>query len=716
MPRRRVVSVDDRTTLATGRVEFTLDARDPTPPRAVTSIGQTLKATPWSEHGRRTLTLKTSTGQVEVVQAVRRVSRDGLELYSPTHQWASALDVAAVPGNELEGMLAANVDLANPDERLAVARFYVEAGLYPRAAAVLDGVKRDFPELGGRADEAVEGAKAAYGAAALAEILALRSAGADATARSRAELFPVAEVPPEIGREVEAVRRDYAEADDRAATARVLFDMLHGELPDADAARFAPYRPELAEAIAAGTVDRLDPFLAFADDATLPAADRLALAYSGWALGAGGASTDPDRAAGLWRARRLLGETLAATDATRAGRLRDDLAGVESVDVPTVRGLVERLRPWVETDHPRPAGPAPTEPFTLRCAAGFGADAVPGGPPAYSVALPPGYSRDRFAPVLVVLGPYGKDPAAGVRFWGANAGGAGAAARGYVVVSPDLSGTLAREVAGGADGTRHPYGEAQLEAVRAVVEDVRRRFAVDPDRCYLAGHWSGGDAALDVALELPDLFAAAAVFCGRTHKFTNVLNPNAAACPLYVVGGQIDRDVADTIAPQLREMMIAGDDVTYVEYFGRGLELFGEEVPRVLDWFGRHVRTTYPKEIEAVVLRPAGRRKAWVRTGPLPPSVLAAGRNPGPGRAGGLSVEATAREGNRVAVQCGAKPVTVWLAPGLIDYGAPVDLRANGRRVRVGEGGFLRPELAPLLDDLRDRADRRRTYTTRLEL
>ena len=575
VPRKRVASVDDRTTLATGRVEFVLDARDPAPPRAITSIGQTLKATPWSGHGRRTLTLKTSTGQVEVVQAVRRVSRDGLELFSPTHQWSSALDVAAVPVNELEAMLAANVDLANPDERLAVARFYVEAGMYPRAAAVLDGVKRDFPELGGRVDEAVAGAKAAYGAAALAEIVALRSAGADATARSVADLFPVAEVPPEIAREVESVRRDYAEADDRAATARVLFDMLHGELQGADAARFAPYRPELADAILPGTVDRLDPFLAFADDATLPAADRLALAYSGWALGAGGASTDPDRAAGLWRARRLLGEVLAATDATRAGRLRDELAGVESVDVPTVRGLAERLRPWVETDHPLPAGLSPTEPFALRCAPGFGADAVPGGPPAYSVALPPGYSRDRLAPALIVLGPYGRDPAEGVKFWGVNTAGGGpqpraATARGYVVVCPDLTGTLSRDIAGGADATRHPYGQAQLEAVRAVVEDVRRRFAVDPDRCYLAGHWSGGDAALDVALELPDLFAAAAVFCGRTHKFTNVLNPNAAACPLYVVGGQIDRNTAAAVAPQLREMMIAGDDVTYVEYFGRG--------------------------------------------------------------------------------------------------------------------------------------------------
>ena len=386
--------------------------------------------------------------------------------------------------------------------------------------------------------------------------------------------------------------------------------------------------------------------------------------------------------------------------------------------MPDVRGLAERLRPWLEADHPPPTVTAPTAPFEVRCAPGFGADAVPGGPPRYVACLPPGYSPDRLWPVLVALGPYGRDPAEAVRFWGVDdAGGSPrakhATARGLVVIAPDLSGTLARRVAGGAEATRHPYGDAQLEAVRAVVEDARRRFAVDSDRCYLAGHWSGGDAAFDVALELPDLFAAAAVFCGRTHKFTNVLNPNAADCPLYVVGGQIDRNTPAVIAPQLREMMIAGDDVTYVEFFGRGRETFPEEVPRVLDWFGRHVRQTYPKAIEATVLRPAGRRRAWVESGPLPRSVLAAGRNPGRGRAVGMTYDAQVKEGNRVVVNCRVKPVTVWLAPELVDYEQPVEVRVNGRRA---SRDFLRPEPGPLLDDLRARADRRRTYVNRLEL
>ena len=717
VPRRRVAAVDDTTTLATGRVEFVLDDREPSPPRAVTSIGEVSNASDWSDRGRRTLTLKTSTGQIEVVQAVRSISRDGLDLYSPTHEWRSALDVSEVPADELEAMIAAHVDLTNPDDRLAAARFYVEAGLYPRAGAVLEGVRRDFPELADRVDAAVQEAQTAFGAAALREILALRDAGADGLARRAATVFPEFGPDPAIIRQVEEIRADYETLDRRAGMARVLFDGLHAELDDANRDRFAPYRPELAGAIAPGTVDRLDPFLQFADDDSLPPADRLALAYSGWALGAGGARTDPGRATALWRARRLLTEFLAATDATRADALREQLAGLEGADVPAVRGLVPYLRPWLETGAPEPGDTTVAGPFPVRCAAGFGADDLPGGQPGYSVVLPPGYSPDRLHPVLVAVGPYGSSPAAGAAFWGVGGpdGRPGPAPRrGFVVVCPDLAATTrTASAAGGIDGVGHPYGEAQLRAVKAVVEDARRRFAVDPDRCYLAGHWSGGDAALDLGLELPDLFAGVAAFCGRTHKFTNVLEPNAAMCPLYVVGGQIDRDVIDNNDSQLRDMMVAGADVTYVEYFGRGTERYAEEVPNVLDWFLRHRRDPYPQAIDARVLRPAGRRKWWVETGPLPDRTLAAGRNPGRGRASALSVEATARDGNRVAVQCGAKPLTVWLAPELIDYDAKVDLRVNGRRaVR----DFLRPELAPLLDDLKARADRRMTFTTRLDL
>ncbi|MEM9702957.1 MAG: hypothetical protein AAF907_11000, partial [Planctomycetota bacterium] len=413
---------------------------------------------------------------------------------------------------------------------------------------------------------------------------------------------------------------------------------------------------------------------------------------------------------------RLVREALSATDGLRAESLVARLETLEEVDALGVRSVIPLIRPWRETAIPTPHPSGLVGPFSVQCDERFGAVGVPSGPPSYTVVLPPGYHPDRLYPTLVVFGPYRMGDAGGATFWGAKrAGGAmipgPATTRGMVVLSLDLEATTGRppDSSGG-----HPFGDEQVRAVSGVVEDARRRFALDPDRCYLTGHWDGGDAAIDIGLARPDLFAAVAAVGGRTKKFAAGLEPNAAHCPLYLVGGQLDprgpvRRGDD--AERLRNFMKRGYDVTYVEYFGRGRELYGEETPRILDWFATHRRDAMPKEIDARVLRPAASRKWWVKAGRLPDAVLASGRNPGRARMSSTTIDAEARDGNLLTVRCGAKPVTVWLNPELIDYGAKVDLRINGRR---SYRDFLRPEVAPLIEDLRDRADRTMTFTSKL--
>ena len=717
--RRNVADSDPSAELGSGRVRFTLNPGDPEPPREMSYVGTLRRASPFSPHGRRTLTVGTADGETEVVQMVKELSSEGLELISPSVLWRSALDVSAVPPEQLAAMIATDVDPENPDDRLAVVRFYTEAGLLTRAGAELDGVRRDFPELSAAADAAADALRAAVGAGLLADLLVRQAAGQHATVRRALAGFPTAAVPPETARRINDLRAEYADLDRRIGLARVRFDMLHGGLEEENRDRFAPYRPEIAAAIGEETVGRLDPFLQFADDDSLPAAERLALAYSGWAAGPGGATTDIEAAAGLWRARRLLGEYLAATDPLRAAALADELAGLESADVLAVRSVVPRLRPWLETNAPAPGPGGLTGPFVVTCDRGFAADAAGGGPPSYSVVLPPEYDPDRPYPSLVVLCPYGTGAEPGARFWGVRTAGGDdrvgpATAAGYVVIAVDLEPTAGRP-AGGRGG--HPYGDAQVEAVAEIVEDARRRFALDPDRCCLTGHWSGADAAVDVALSRPDLFACAAVVGGRLRKFADVLERNAVFCPLYVVGGQLDPAGPVRDASTLKSLMYPGGgidhDVTYVEYFGRGRELFAEEVPRMLDWFAVHRRTPYPSEFEAAALRPSASRRWWVEAGRFPDAVLAAGQNPGRGRAVPLTVEAEVRDRTRVRVKCGAKPVTVLLSPELIDYQQRIDVRINTRRATRG---FLKPDVRVLIEDLRAHADRSRTYTSKLSL
>jgi hypothetical protein len=56
--------------------------------------------------------------------------------------------------------------------------------------------------------------------------------------------------------------------------------------------------------------------------------------------------------------------------------------------------------------------------------------------------------------------------------------------------------------------------EARGRAVLDVLDDVRRRFPVDPDRTYITGISGAGHAASSVAFALPELFGGVIAICG----------------------------------------------------------------------------------------------------------------------------------------------------------------------------------------------------------
>ncbi len=66
--------------------------------------------------------------------------------------------------------------------------------------------------------------------------------------------------------------------------------------------------------------------------------------------------------------------------------------------------------------------------------------------------------------------------------------------------------------------------------VLRVMADVRRAYAVDPDRVYLTGLSMGGEGAWHIGLRHPDLFAAVVPVCGITDARQWI---GAAAAPLF---------------------------------------------------------------------------------------------------------------------------------------------------------------------------------------
>ena len=76
----------------------------------------------------------------------------------------------------------------------------------------------------------------------------------------------------------------------------------------------------------------------------------------------------------------------------------------------------------------------------------------------------------------------------------------------------------------------------------AALRDACRRFSIDVDRVYLTGHGIGGDAAWDIAIAHPDLWAGVIPIVAVADKFVGRYAKNAQYVAWYIVAGELDGD------------------------------------------------------------------------------------------------------------------------------------------------------------------------------
>ena len=72
--------------------------------------------------------------------------------------------------------------------------------------------------------------------------------------------------------------------------------------------------------------------------------------------------------------------------------------------------------------------------------------------------------------------------------------------------------------------------------LRGVIEEIQRRFAVDPKRIYVTGYSSGGAMSHRLALEHADLIAGIASMAGRTYYDPNACHPTQPVNVLQIHG------------------------------------------------------------------------------------------------------------------------------------------------------------------------------------
>jgi predicted esterase len=698
--KKRVRNVEEAV-VDPGMERIRIPQRVPDGGRVVAGVGSILGTTPFDEYGRRVLTLATASGKLDVVQGITEITPrwtrvQGIQTEKPL-QLDMRLATTSIPRDILERVIAKHVDPTSSDERLRVVRLLMQAGRYDDARATLDGVLASFPELADLAQERKTLGRLAS-RQLLDEILARAKVGQDRLAVSLLESFPVDHADGELLEEVREERDAYRERRERAATIVASLRDRTTKL-EADVAKEATAAvDEIQRELSLGALDRFATFERVGLDDELPADRAVAIALSGWLQGAASGESNLKLALSALRLRNQIREYVAAPTEPARATILERMRREEAFSVATLASLTASMRPPVVPPPPRSPGL-----YELEVAGPDGA------PIRCLVQLPPEYDPLRRYPAVVTLHASWSTPLNQVEWWAGMPGADGvrqgqAARHGTIVIAP----AWARE-----HQTAYEYSAREHAAVLMSLRAAMRSFSIDTDRVFLTGHSGGGDAAWDIALAHPDLWAGLIAIVPTAGRFVTHYWPNASDLPLYVVGGELDRFRLQQNAVDLDRYFSKGYDVTYVEYRGRGHEHFSDDMLRIFDWMSRKRRNFFPKEFSVVSFRPWDRFFWWLEfEGPPQKTVVLPEQWPPTTGSRPLSIEAKKMVTNTINVRCGAETVRLWLSPDLVDFAQPLAVTIDGQKVHKTAPVA---DAAVLLEDLRLRSDRQHPFWAVIE-
>ena len=662
-----------------------------------------VSAGPWDENGRRTFSYLSPTrgGRVvRMVQALNELGPATCKFRGVDEFWQGLTLTNQLPHRTVIDLIYRGAAKTNVSERTKLCRFLIQAEWYPEALAELDKLAKDFPETREMTRNTRQNILGLQAQANLAEIQVRRAAQQPRDVAARLRAFATRGTPADVA---VAVRTQLDELKSAEADDHALADDLQRAAAELSPDLQKETRPALAEILRTLTEapdaarPRLAPFRkADADPAQKPYA-RFALALSGWALGPDAAVADLPAAEVFWEARGHVLAYLRSRD--EPGRV-DALAALQSqtlppdnrpLDLDTVNRLARQLPPPLRGDDDTPG-----KARICRVLDDPNAE-----PTEYTVLLPPEYHPTRTYPAVVALhDEKGMDSA--IEWWGPEA-----TRRGYIVIAPEYN---------TVNPPAYRYSATEHAAVELALRDARKRFAIDGDRVYLGGQGlMGGNMAWDFGLGHPDLFAGVAPISGIPAKHALAYHnlkkfANDRRVPLYIALGDLAGD-GGAVLDMAKDMITRNFNVTYVEYFRRGLDNLPEEAPFVFDWMGTLRRDPAPKQFAACSARECDDRFFGIVVrefvagrAPAPEGVDPQGKSLHP-----ATIDVTSSNlSNLLRVNTtGILQLDVWVSPKVLDFSKKVEVRVNKSRVFFGP---VKPDFEPYLEDLRLRGDRQQPY------
>ncbi|HSQ55559.1 MAG TPA: hypothetical protein VLM40_07420 [Gemmata sp.] len=712
----------------------------------------------------RTLTIRNPDGTKDLVnQQITYLDPYYCYIWSNSHSWRLGYRTSEMDPAMIRKLLSTHPDLVEipgkPDagKRIAMARFMLDAGWLQLARDDLDKIKKDVPSGVPNAaketyDKLVKDVDTATAALVVKEGELALNAGRYEYAGRLLAAFPqklaTAKQTDDITKLMarwksskekhETCRRFLRETID-AITGNNRFDPL---LAAAGAPVFAscPVKKlatpmqKLADAaeevyreMHPDAASRLDVFYNLAlvaqkermqgRDPTKRPDELLAAAVSGWAMGGVGATPEVNRALKFWAARDTVLRFQRTDDLNTRNVILGAYKQTEQIPLDSLAVIISRL--------------PPAEPENLLFRSGERVPAEHGVPPGvhkrmsrptkqnpagvpYFVKLPPEYHHGRAYPVLIVLTPPTFDPG---QVLGSLAYEADK--HGYILLSPDW---------GGLFGKPWQWDGKDHEFVTETLRDAVRHFCIDNDRVFLFGAGDGGSGAMDIGMSHPDLFAGVLAMGAQPiwqNMFINYWQ-NAQTVPFYVVTGELAGDAPQTLRKIYHNWTRWGFPSLMVVYKGRGMEWYGGEVPVMFDWMGRKKRVSAKatlkldtkKQFEWETMRTTDNHFYWIGVEEID------SRRDIENHRGGLISPATImadfRGNNVINVKTlGVMRFSLWLSNDMIgDWSKPVPItvNVNGGAVADLRGKKISPDLNVLLEDYRQRGDRRMLFLQRLQI
>lgn len=300
----------------------------------------------------------------------------------------------------------------------------------------------------------------------------------------------------------------------------------------------------------------------------------------------------------------------------------------------------------------------------------------------YAVYVPKGYDASRRYPLVVSLHGAWSNHRLNLRrvFGKGNVPGeTDTEASRHFPSLPDVPFLVASPLARGTMG----YQAIAERDVMDMLDDVRRRFAVDDDRVYLTGLSMGGGGTLWIGLTRPHLWAALAPVCPAPPKEAAALAGNAPGLPVHLFHGALDPVVSVEVSRRGHKMLLeAGSPAEYVEYPAVRHNAWDHAYKdaAIFEWFAKHKRNRYPDRVHYTALAYKHDTAYWVRLDRLTPGEPAA-------------IDARFTANNRVRVETiGLDAFTLTLAGHpRFSPGQPLIVELDGATLRVkpaGEASF----------------------------